>query len=139
MSEVGHTRDAGWEIGVSRTVDRPIGVVWDFLTSADGTAIWLGEDVTVARDKGVPYRTAAGTHGETRGFRELDRIRLTWWPAGWSHDTTLQLTVRSVTKTRTRIGIHQERLADATEREAQRTHWQGVITELSRACPGGSA
>jgi uncharacterized protein YndB with AHSA1/START domain len=137
MSEVGHTRDTGWEIGVSRTIDRPIGAVWDFITSPEGIAIWLGDGVTLAKGEG--YETATGTRGETRSLHELDRVRLTWWAAGWSHDTTLQLTVRSVTKTRTRLGIHQERLADATERERQREHWQGVINALERACPGEPA
>ena len=28
---------------------------------------------------------------------------------------------------RARLGVHQERLADATEREQQRKHWQGVV------------
>jgi uncharacterized protein YndB with AHSA1/START domain len=137
MSEVGHTRDAGWEIGVSKTIDRPIGAVWDFITSREGTAIWLGAGVTLEPKQG--YETTTGTHGETRGFHELDRIRLTWWPKDWSHDTTLQLTVRGVAKNRTRLGIHQERLADATERERQRQHWHGVINELARACPGEPA
>ena len=137
MSEVGRTRDVGWEIGVSKTIDCPIGALWDFITSPEGTAIWLGDGVTLAPKQG--YETATGTHGETRSLHELDRIRLTWWPAGWSHDTTLQLTVRSVAKTRTRLGIHQERLADATEREQQRQHWQGVITALAQACRGEPA
>jgi hypothetical protein len=29
--------------------------------------------------------------------------------------------------------VHQERLADAAEREQQRRHWQGVITALVEA------
>lgn len=137
MSEVGRTRDAGWEIGVSKTIDCPIGAVWDFITSPEGTAIWLGDDVELAPKQS--YETAAGTRGEIRGFRELDRVRLTWWPSGWSHDTTLQLTVRAAGKDRTRLGIHQERLADATERERQRRHWQGVINALAQACRGAPA
>lgn len=137
MSEVGRTRDAGWEIGVSRTVDGPIGAVWDLIVSPEGTAIWLGDGVTLV--KGEPYETSAGAHGEVRSRHELDRIRLTWWPPGWSHDTTLQLTVRASGEHRTRIGIHQERLADAAERERQRRHWQQVINALADACRGARA
>lgn len=128
--EVGRTRDAGWQIGVSKTIDRPVEEVWDFITSPEGMAIWLGEGVTVLSEKGAGYETAAGIHGETRSFRELDRVRLTWRPADWSHDTTLQLAVRSAGAGRTMLRIHQERLADAAEREQQRRHWQGVITAL---------
>jgi len=132
---VGHTRDAGWQIGVSKTVDRPVEAVWSFITSPAGVAIWLGEGVTVLSDLGAGYETTAGVRGETRSFRELDRVRLTWQPPDWSHDTTLQLAVTSAGGGRARLGIHQERLADAAEREQQRRHWKGVITALAEALP----
>ncbi|HKX16243.1 MAG TPA: SRPBCC domain-containing protein [Propionibacteriaceae bacterium] len=135
QSEVGHTRDAGWEIGVSKTVDRPVDEVWDFITSPEGVAIWLGEGVTLSSERGAGYETKAGVHGETRSFRELDRVRLTWQPPGWSHDTTLQLTVRSAGEGRAILVIHQERLADGAEREQQRRHWQGVMNALVAAIP----
>lgn len=129
MNEVGRTRDVGWEIGVSRIVDSPVGAVWDFITSPAGIAIWLGVGATLQGD----YETATGTHGETRSFRPLDRLRLTWWPADWSHDTTLQLTVRPAGDGRTRLGIHQERLTGADERERQRQHWRTVMTAIADA------
>ena len=40
---VGLTKDAGWEIGVSRTVPHPLDEVWRLLTSDEGLALWLGE------------------------------------------------------------------------------------------------
>jgi uncharacterized protein YndB with AHSA1/START domain len=135
VSAVGRTRDAGWQIGVSKTVDRPVEVVWDFITSPAGVAIWLGEGVTALSELGAGYETAAGVRGETRSFRELDRVRLTWRPPGWTHDTTLQLAVTSAGEGRARLGIHQERLADAGERERQRRHWQGVMTAIVAALP----
>ncbi|HEY4457533.1 MAG TPA: SRPBCC domain-containing protein [Pseudonocardiaceae bacterium] len=130
---VGKTRDAGWQIGVSKTVDRPVEEVWAFLTSPAGVAIWLGEGVTVLPETGAGYETADGIRGETRSFHELDRIRLTWQPTGWSHDTTLQLAVRATGPGKAMLRVHQERLADAEEREHQRRHWREVITALIAA------
>jgi uncharacterized protein YndB with AHSA1/START domain len=132
-SQVGRTRDAGWQIGVSKTIDRPVEEVWTFITSPAGVAIWLGEGVTVLPERGAGYQTTAGVHGETRSFRELDRVRLTWQPPGWTHDTTLQLAVTSAGEGRATLRVHQERLADATEREQQRRHWQAVINALAEA------
>jgi uncharacterized protein YndB with AHSA1/START domain len=63
MNEVGRTRDAGWEIGVSKTIERPVGEVWDFITSPEGVAIWLGEGVTALSERGAGYETAAGVRG----------------------------------------------------------------------------
>jgi uncharacterized protein YndB with AHSA1/START domain len=136
---VGRTRDAGWEIGVSKTIDRPVGQVWAFITSPAGIAIWLGEGVTVLSEQGAGYETADGVHGETRSFRALDRVRVTWQPPDWRHDTTLQLAVRSVGADRAILVVHQERLADAAEREQQRRHWQGVVNALVEALTEGSA
>lgn len=130
---VGRTRDSGWQIGVSRTVDRPVEEVWAFLTSPEGVAIWLGDGVTVLSEPGIGYETTDGVRGETRSFHELDRIRLTWQPSGWSHDTTLQLAVRANGAGRAMLRVHQERLADAAEREQQRRHWQEVIRALVAA------
>ena len=132
-AEVGRTRDAGWQIGVSKTIDRPVEEVWSFLTSPTGVALWLGEDVTVPPERGAGYETAAGVRGETRGYRERDRIRLTWQPPDWAHDTTLQLAVTSAGEGRARLTVHQERLADAAERERQRRHWQAVVAAIAAA------
>ena len=132
-SPVGLTRDAGWQIGVSKTVDHPVEDVWSFITSPEGIAIWLGEGVTVLSEPGEGYETRDGVRGETRSFRELDRLRLTWQPASWRHETTLQLTVTSAGAGRARLGVHQERLANAEEREQQRTHWRDVVNALVKA------
>ena len=129
----GQTKDAGWEIGVSRTVDRPVGEVWDFLTSDTGTALWLGAGVQRLDEPGAAYETDAGTAGEIRSFRPGDRVRLTWQPEDWDHDSTVQFTVSAAPGDKTRVVFHQERLADATERERQRTHWQGVMDALVAA------
>ena len=91
--QVGLTKDAGWEIGVSRTVPHPLDEVWRLLTSDEGLALWLGEGARLAPSRGARYATADGTEGEVRGYRDRDRIRLTWRPPGWAHDSTLQVAV----------------------------------------------
>jgi uncharacterized protein YndB with AHSA1/START domain len=118
---------------VSKTLDRPVDEVWDFITSPEGVAVWLGDGVTLLSEQGAGYETTSGVHGETRSFRDLDRVRLTWQPPDWSHDTTLQLAVRPAGAGRTTLVVHQERLVDASERERQRSHWQGVIAALAEA------
>ena len=123
----GHTRDAGWQIGVSKTVDHPLEKVWDFLTSPAGTAIWLGHGATLLEEKGAPYETDDGTVGHTRSYRDLDKIRLTWRPASSDHDTIVQVALRPNGPRRTMLRFHQDRMADASEREEQRRHWQAVM------------
>ena len=127
---VGKTKDAGWQIGVSVTVGRPAIEVWSRLTSPDGLAIWLGSGVDLTGGAHQRYVTSTGTTGEVRGHRPQDRIRLTWQPMGWDHDTTLQIALDD-RGDRTGVRFHQERLANAEEREAQRRHWKRIATELA--------
>lgn len=99
----GKTRDSGWEIGVSRTVPYPLEDVWARLEDVGG---WLGEEAT-----------------DIRSHVPLDRIRLGW------HGTIVQVRVATA-KTGTTVKFHQERLADAEERERQRAHWNAVLDRL---------
>ena len=128
---VGKTKDAGWQIGVSITVHRPAPEVWDWLIGPEGFGTWLGDDVELTGTKGESYETADGTHGELRSFRPLDRIRLTWQPPDWAHDSTIQIAIDD-RGDRTRIVFHQERLASAEERAAQREHWKAVSERVRR-------
>lgn len=131
-SPVGRTKDAGWEIGVSRTVGLDVEALWERITSAEGLAIWLGDVVggELPVEPGAPYRTADGTTGEVRSFRRLDRLRLTHRPPGAERDSTVQIALSTAPSGRTRITFHQERLSDAAERERQRAHWQSVAERL---------
>ncbi|MGW0659922.1 SRPBCC family protein [Streptodolium elevatio] len=130
--EVGKTQDVGYEIGVSKTLPYPASVVWEFLTDDDGLAVWLGPGAELGREKGTPYRTDDGTEGELRSWREMDRVRLTWRPAGWDHDTTVQVAIRASGE-KTMLRFHQEWLADGRERERQREHWRAVMDAVVAA------
>ncbi|ATW49950.1 SRPBCC family protein [Streptomyces peucetius] len=126
----GLTKDAGWEIGVSRTLPLPPAVVWDFIASPAGVELWLGSGVRLPTAKGEAYETAEGVTGEIRSYRPGDRIRLT-------HGTSVvQVAVsasRSGAGEKAVLRFHQEHLADAQERERRRSHWQTVMAEVERA------
>jgi uncharacterized protein YndB with AHSA1/START domain len=117
----GLTKDAGWQIGVSRTLPCTPEEAWALLMSAEGRAVWLDP--------------ADGDEGEVRSHHPVDRMRLVWTPTGWDHDTTVQVAVRAM-KTGTSIRFHQERMASAAERAAQRVHWSAVLDRLEALVSG---
>jgi uncharacterized protein YndB with AHSA1/START domain len=131
-SSVGKTAGVGWNIGVSRTLPYSAGAVWDFLVSREGVGIWLGPGVDLPREAGAAYETATGTAGEIRSFAEGDRVRLTWRPRDWDHDSTVQVRL-SASGAKTVLRFHQEWLADAEERERQRAYWQDVTERVVAA------
>lgn len=128
----GMTKDAGWQIGVSRTLPVPLDRAWGLLTSAEGAALWLGEGAELPTEPGRTFNADDGSSGELRSFRPGDRVRVKWHPAGWAHDSTVQVSV-SGGDDKTTIRFHQEHLVDADERERQRAHWQRVLGQVGDA------
>ncbi|MFJ8865756.1 SRPBCC domain-containing protein [Streptomyces sp. NPDC102473] len=124
----GLTQDAGWEIGVSRTLPLPADALWAFVAGEEGVALWLGPGVTLPTEKGAVYRTADGVEGEIRSYRPGDRVRLT------HGSTTVQVAVvPGVQDGRSVLRFHQEHLASAEEREERRAHWKGVMDRVEAA------
>lgn len=130
MSETtGLTQDAGWELGVRTTVHAPLDAVWSFLLSRDGLRIWLGEIDALPTAVGAGYLTADGVAGSIRGFHDASKVRLTWRPDDWPHDTILQLTVKAAASGTT-VGIHHEKLVDRDERRMMLGHWKNVTAAI---------
>lgn len=122
---VGKTKDAGWQIGVSRTMPVDVEAAWEYLTSSRGLAVWLGDGVHSPLEKGDEYETANGTRGEVRSVRPRDRIRITWQPPGRSDHATVQIALRPAASGCT-FRFHTERLYDNEERELMREHWKTI-------------
>lgn len=129
LRAVGETADAGFEIGVQRTLPVSREALWSFLTSRDGLERWLGDVDSISLEPGSRYETADGTTGEVRTLKRAERIRMTWQPSTREGATTLQLTLTQGQSgdEKTALRIHQEHLADAAERETMRAHWQDVL------------
>ncbi|MEE1751793.1 SRPBCC family protein [Streptomyces sp. SP18CS02] len=128
----GLTRDAGWEIGVSKTLPLSAAEVWDFLASPEGVALWLGADGPLPAEKGAAYVTVDGVRGEVRGYRPGDRIRVT------HGSTTVQVAVSGAPNGKAVLRFHQEHLSSAAEREERRTHWRAVLATVEEALSAGA-
>lgn len=126
---VGLTKDAGFEIGLSRTVDVPPDRAWAVIVSDVGVRTWLGDGVRLPAEKGRNYESVEGTRGQIRSYHASGRLRLTGQPASWHHPTTVQVTV-SERGGKSVIRFHQERLVDPAERARQREHWRAVMDDI---------
>ena len=130
----GLTRDAGWQIGVSRTLPIDLATAWERLLSPAGLALWLGEG-TGPLAAGGGYTTADGTTGEVRSLRPRDRVRLTWQPPGRETPATVQLALTAAPRGCT-VRFHTDRLASAEERERLRAHWAAVLDRIEHELLG---
>jgi len=124
----GKTRDAGWELGVRTTVPAPPSAVWAYLIG-EGLPLWLGDIAVLPAEKGAQFRTVDGVNGVVRSYTDQVRVRISWQPDDWPHDTTLQVSVKEAA-IGTTIGIHHEKLADREERRMMLGHWKNVAAAL---------
>ncbi|MCU1577820.1 MAG: activator of Hsp90 ATPase 1 family protein [Rhodoglobus sp.] len=112
-----------------KTVPAPVPVVWAFLMG-EGLQVWLGDVDALPTEKGAAYETRDGVRGTIRSFTEGYRVRLSWQPLDWPHDTTLQVTVKEAAGGTT-IGFHHDRLADRDERKMMLGYWKSVATAIA--------
>ena len=127
-SDIGKTADAGYQIGVRRTLAAPEERVWAVLLSPEGLRIWLGGVTPL--EAGSRFSFANGTRGEIRVYREWSHVRLTWHPAHLPAPSVVQVRVIPA-RTGTTLSFHQEQLGGPEERAAAKIHWEQVIARLT--------
>lgn len=128
---VGETVDAGFQVGVQKTVKLSQKIIWDQLVSQSGINIWLG-DTAVSLKKGETYRTKQGIAGEIRVVKPIERIRLSWQPKDWKKSSTLQITLSCPrnNEDKTTVNFHHEKLPDTKTREKMKVHWRNILNDL---------
>jgi uncharacterized protein YndB with AHSA1/START domain len=131
----GQTADAGFQIGVQKTLPIPVQRAWEIITSPEGIKVWLGDAPDIQLKVGYKYRMADGVSGEIRSVKSGERIRLTWHPQGRVQPATLQVTL-TASGNKTSLRFHHEKLADGKEREKMQKHWREITERLSTLSPG---
>lgn len=126
----GQTADAGFQVGVQKTIPIENERLWHFLISPDGLRMWLGGGIdNLELTKGAAYQTEDGTVGEVRSVSPGEKLRLTWQPAHWENRSTLQLYLLA-NGDKTALRFHHEKLADAKQRSEMKAHWQEVLKSI---------
>lgn len=124
---VGLTRDAGWELGVRRTLPVPFDSAWTLLVE-EWLPRWLGVD-SVPQLVGAPLHQGRRDVGRVTGVHVGSRVRVRWDQPDAADETVLQVTLLPAASGTT-VAIHQERLASADERERLIAHWTRALERL---------
>jgi len=126
---VGKTKDAGWQIGVRKTVAAPSDEVWDFLTTDPGIKIWIGEIPVDTLSEGTNFSLSDGTDGKVTVFSD-SHLRMRWHPPEYPRPSIIQL--RVIPKDgKTVVAFHQEHLPDKNEREIRRAFFKDALGNIS--------
>ncbi len=132
---VGQTRDAGFQIGVRKTVAVPVETAWNFLFSEKGLSTWLGKIGVENFELGKPYQTEEEIEGRVNVFKANSHIRLTWKPKHWTNTSALQIRVIP-SKEKTTVSFHQDKLMDSKQRDEMKKYWEEVIYKIENELSG---
>lgn len=124
----GLTPDAGWELGVDRTLTASPEEIWERLLG-EWLPAWLGVD-SVPRMVGTPLRSGAAVRGRVVGCHVGRRVRVRWTPPVLDHETVFQVTLQPAPEGTT-ISIHQERLLGPAARQMLLEHWTSLLEQLA--------
>ena len=128
--EVGLTKDAGWQMGVRKTLDTDFDRVWDFMFSDKGLNLWLGPIKAEQLEVGKAMDLDHGIWFKIVVFKPFSHIRMQWKKREWSNTSRLQLRIiRS--KEKTVVSFAQEMMRNQTQREEMIVHWKKVAERLS--------
>lgn len=114
----GKTKDAGWQVGVRRTLPLEIAEAWDLLTSQPWLYRWSGLTVLDPDDPGVRSLTA----------QRVIRVR--------TQHSLVQLRMQSAA-TGTTVAFHEEHLPDNQTRTLRKHHWEQLLDDLESAVSAG--
>jgi uncharacterized protein YndB with AHSA1/START domain len=128
---VGLTKDAGWQVGLRRTIPISVEVIWRLITSTEGIQIWLGSGEPFELAKGVKYQLEDGTHGEVRVVSPLSHFRITRFPPdpAYLRASTIQIRVLQ-NKEKTNLVFHEEHLPSQEARRSRKEFYLGVMEQI---------
>lgn len=129
---VGQTADAGFQVGVQKTVPVSIDEAWTLLISPKGITCWLGNIGRSILTEGKSYETDTGTNGEVRVVKPGNRVRLTWQKSGMKRPVTLQIALVERGPGKTSVRVHLEKLPSQKAREEMKGHWKNALDDLAR-------
>ena len=127
-TQIGKTKDVGFQFGIRRTISVSSEKVWDFLFSKKGLKIWLGnfnDELELKKE----LKTQDGITFFVRVFKPNSHIRLNWKPETWGNISTLQIRIIRNNE-KTTIAIHQEKLLNDEQRNEMKSYWTKIIEQL---------
>jgi uncharacterized protein YndB with AHSA1/START domain len=120
--------DLRGSVDLARTVDQPVGTVWQALISPQGAGIWLGEGAVLG-GKGESYHCTDGTTGVVRSYHPLEQLRVSWHADDYAPATLIEVDLEPDGDSTT-VRVHHDGIADAAQRAALESRWSSRLDDL---------
>ncbi|MDP3178130.1 MAG: hypothetical protein Q8M76_09520 [Spirochaetaceae bacterium] len=130
-STTGLTKDAGFQAGARRSYDLSLTQAWSLIVSSRGNELLTGRKAPLEGDGPGAAWEGPPVAYEVMTFVPESHFRMRWRLAEWPAPSIFQVRVLPAANGRTTIAFHQERLADAEDREAMLRRWEGIHDSIA--------
>jgi uncharacterized protein YndB with AHSA1/START domain len=120
--------DLRGSVDLARTVDQPVGTVWQALISPQGAGIWLGEGAVLG-GKGESYHCTDGTTGVVRSYHPLEQLRVSWHADDYAPATLIEVDLEPDGDA-TLVRVHHDGITDAGQRATLESRWNSRLDDL---------
>ena len=120
--------DLRGSVDLTRTVDQPVGTVWQALISPQGAGIWLGEGAVLG-GKGESYHCTDGTTGVVRSYHPLEQLRVSWHADDYAPATLIEVDLEPDGDA-TLVRVHHDGITDAGQRATLESRWNSRLDDL---------
>ena len=127
----GQTADAGFQVGVSKTLPVSAEKIWDFLTSPAGFGIVTGEIIDPKKIREAERTGKTGIQYKITTLKPCSHLRMRWRLPDWKDYSILQVRVSEKGNGKTVLIFHQEKLADSVMQKEMKRYWKEQFTKLS--------
>ena len=120
------SKDLGFQVSVTKTFNVSTELIWEFILSAKGISIWLGEINFDDFEIQKPFLTTNGIEGKLTVFVPNCHLRFKWKPRNWEKQSTVELRVTN-SKGKARLIFHHTQFFKIEQQEELRDCF-GIIT-----------
>ncbi len=129
----GQSLKGDYSLTATKSMSITVEKLWRFVTSREGTQVWLKPLSPFSLRVGAEYECEGGIFGRVRTLKAPERVRLSWQDTDWPKPTMMAVMLIPRPGGKAVFVIQHDGFTSPALRETMRLHWKTAIAELAAA------
>lgn len=130
---IGKTKNAGWQVGIRKTIPLTSDQLWNFITGNQGMQIIIGDTISATNSYNQDRISEKEIQYKITTIVQNSHLRMQWRLPDWKEYSILQIRVYSTGQNKAVLAIHQEKLVNGNTRAVMKKYWQEKIDNIVKA------
>lgn len=129
--KTGMTKYGTFQVGARKTLNIGQEQAWKILCSRAIAKYWTGQQTIIPIiHKELAFENSIS--GKITTYKADSHLRMQWKKSGWDEASILQIRVIPITKVKTTISFHQEKLTNIEQRDEMKVYWNKVLQIIEK-------